>query len=175
VRLRATRNRRNRAREGIHGELDEIEAIKRLKYRYFRSLDCKQWAELGETLSDDATTAYDQGKYSFSGREAILGFLKDALGSPRVVSLHQGHHPEIELTSATTARGTWYLEDMVFFRDANTVLHGAGLLQRRVREGERELEDQAHGVRADVRADRDARGADPDAHALRPRRIGRVP
>jgi len=106
--------------------LDEIEAIKRLKYRYFRALDCKQWAELGETLSDDATTAYDQGKYSFSGRDAILGFLKDALGSPRVVSLHQGHHPEIELTSATTARGSWYLEDMVFFRDANTVLHGAG-------------------------------------------------
>jgi hypothetical protein len=43
-----------------------------------------------------------------------------------VISLHQGHHPEIELTSATTARATWYLEDMVFFRDANTVLHGAG-------------------------------------------------
>jgi hypothetical protein len=105
---------------------DEIEAIKRLKYRYFRALDCKQWADLGETLSDDATTAYDQGKYSFSGRDAILGFLKDALGSPRVVSLHQGHHPEIEMTSATSARGSWYLEDMVFFRDANTVLHGAG-------------------------------------------------
>ena len=106
--------------------LEEIEAIKRLKYRYFRALDCKQWAELGETLSDDATTAYDKGKYSFSGRAAILGFLKDALGSPRVISLHQGHHPEIELTGATTARGTWYLEDMVFFLDANMVLHGAG-------------------------------------------------
>jgi hypothetical protein len=107
-------------------KLDEIEAIKQLKYRYFRALDCKRWDDLGATLTDDATTAYDSGKYAFAGRDTILGFLRDALGSTRVVSLHQGHHPEIEVTSETTARATWYLEDMVFFRDANTVLHGAG-------------------------------------------------
>jgi hypothetical protein len=107
-------------------KLDEIEAIKQLKYRYFRALDCKRWEDLGATLTDDARTAYDSGKYAFQGREAILGFLRDALGSPRVISLHQGHHPEIELLGDTTARATWYLEDMVFFRDANTVLHGAG-------------------------------------------------
>jgi hypothetical protein len=107
-------------------KLDEIEAIKHLKYRYFRALDCKQWEALGETLSEDATTAYDSGKYSFSGRGAILEFLRGALGSPRIVSVHHGHHPEIELTSETTARGTWYLSDTVFFRDANMVLQGAG-------------------------------------------------
>jgi hypothetical protein len=39
--------------------------------------------------------------------------------------MHHGHHPEIELTSETTARGTWYLEDTVFFRDADMVLRGA--------------------------------------------------
>jgi len=107
-------------------KLDEIEAIKQVKYRYFRALDCKQWEALGETLSEDATTAYDSGKYSFQGRTAILGFLRDALGSRRVISLHHGHHPEIELTGESTARGTWYLEDTVFFLDANLVLHGAG-------------------------------------------------
>jgi len=109
--------------------LEEIEAIKQLKYRYFRALDTKQWEELGATLSDDATTAYDEGKYSQQGREAILGFLRDALGSARVISMHHGHHPEIELTSATTARGTWYLQDMVIFRDANTVLHGTAFYE----------------------------------------------
>jgi len=105
--------------------LEEIEAIKQLKYRYFRALDCKDWDLLGATLTEDATTAYDEGRYSFSGREAILGFLRGALGSPRAISMHHGHHPEIEITSATTARGTWYLEDMVIFRDANTVVRGA--------------------------------------------------
>lgn len=107
-------------------KLDEIEAIKQLKYRYFRALDCKRWDDLGETLSEDATAAYDSGRYSFQGRDAILQFLRDALGSPRIISMHNGHHPEIELTSESTARGTWYLQDMVIFRDANMVLHGAG-------------------------------------------------
>lgn len=106
--------------------LDEIESIKQLKYRYFRALDCKQWEDIGLTLADDATTAYDSGRYSFTGREAILTFLRGALGSTRVVSMHHGHHPEIELTSDTTAQGTWYLEDMVAFRDAGSILRGAG-------------------------------------------------
>ena len=106
--------------------LEEIEAIKQLKYRYFRALDTKQWDELGRTLTEDATTAYDSGRYSFQGREAILAFLRDALGSTRMISMHNGHHPEIELTSPTTARGTWYLQDLVIFRDAGSVLQGAG-------------------------------------------------
>ncbi|MFN2377271.1 MAG: nuclear transport factor 2 family protein [Candidatus Binatia bacterium] len=50
---------------------------------------------------------------------------RGALGSPRVVSMHHGHHPEIEFTGADTARGTWYLEDKILFLDANTVLRGA--------------------------------------------------
>ena len=29
------------------------------------------------------------------------------------MTMHQVHHPEIELTSETSARGTWYLEDRV--------------------------------------------------------------
>lgn len=105
--------------------LADLEAIKQLKYRYFRTLDTKCWDELADTLSPDATAAYDSGRYSFDGRDAILAFLRDALGSPRIVSMHQGHHPEIEVTGECTARGTWYLQDMVIFRDAGMVLQGA--------------------------------------------------
>lgn len=104
---------------------DDLEAIRQLKYRYFRALDTKRWDDLAETLTQDATTSYDEGRYAFSGREAILEFLRGALGSPRVLSMHHGHHPEIGMTSGTTARGTWYLEDQVLFLDANTVLRGA--------------------------------------------------
>lgn len=105
--------------------LEDIEAIKQLKYRYFRALDCKHWEELAGTLTADATAAYDGGRYSFQGRQAIVEFLRDALGSPRVVSMHHGHHPEIELDTESAARGTWYLRDMVIFRDAGMVIHGA--------------------------------------------------
>jgi hypothetical protein len=104
---------------------DDLEAIRQLKYRYFRALDCKDWDALAETLTEDATTAYDSGRFAFQGREAIMQFLRGALGSPRVVSMHHGHHPEIEITADGCARGTWYLEDKVIFLDANTLIRGA--------------------------------------------------
>ncbi len=106
-------------------DLDEIEAIKRLKYKYLRCLDTKAWAELAECFVEDAISTYDSGKYTFEGRDQIIGFLEKALGSPTVLTLHQVHHPEIELTSATTGTGTWYLEDMVIDTRSNTTLRGA--------------------------------------------------
>jgi SnoaL-like domain len=105
--------------------LIEIEAIKQLKYKYFRCLDSKRWAELAECFAPDATSSYDGGKYSFQGRDQILGFLERALGRPTMITLHQGHHPEIEITGPTTATGIWYLEDQVIDAKRNTTLRGA--------------------------------------------------
>jgi hypothetical protein len=93
--------------------LEEIEAIKQLKYRYLRYLDTKQWAELKTLFTDDAVCAYDKGRYTYHGRDDIIGFLEGALGRKDILSLHQCHHPEIDVTGDTTAKGTWYLQDMV--------------------------------------------------------------
>lgn len=106
-------------------DLDELEAIKQLKYKYLRCLDTKAWGELAECFLEDATSAYDAGKYTFEGREQVIGFLEKALGPPTMITMHQVHHPEIELTSATTATGRWYLEDMVIDTKHNTTLRGA--------------------------------------------------
>ena len=108
----------------MEADLAEIEAIKKLKYRYFRCLDSKLWEELAECFAEDATTSYSSGKYSLKGLDAIMQFLKKILG-PRVITMHQGHHPEIELTSKTTARGIWALEDYLIDLKANTSLRGA--------------------------------------------------
>ena len=62
--------------------LQEIEAIKRLKYKYMRCIDRKEWDELEECFTDDATAAYSGGKYSYTGRDAILKFLSEAMGAP---------------------------------------------------------------------------------------------
>jgi hypothetical protein len=37
---------------------EDIEAIKRLKYKYFRILDSNLWDELAECFTEQATTAY---------------------------------------------------------------------------------------------------------------------
>jgi hypothetical protein len=95
--------------------IEDIEAIKRLKYRYWRHLDMKQWDELTTCFVEDASVSYGEGKYSFDGVAAIMGFLRDALSVERgAITIHHGHHPEIELTSATTATGTWALYNYMF-------------------------------------------------------------
>lgn len=95
-------------------QLLEIEAIKQLKARYARAVDTKDWALLSQVLAEDARSVYGDGAFAFEGRDAIVDFLKGILDSREMVTMHQSHTPEIELTSETTARGTWYLEDIVF-------------------------------------------------------------
>ncbi len=106
-------------------ELEEIEAIKRLKYKYFRCIDTKRWDELAECFTEDATCAYDSGKYAYAGRDRILGFLEGAMGRGSMITLHQVHHPEIELTGDATATGIWYLEDRVLDTEHDFALQGA--------------------------------------------------
>ena len=67
-------------------DLEALEAIKRLKYRYLRCLDQKLWDEIGECFTEDATAAYSGGEYAWVfdnardtvvpriGAGAILGF-----------------------------------------------------------------------------------------------------
>ena len=102
-------------------ELYEIEQIKRLKWRNMRCLDLKRWDEMAETFAPHCTTGWADGKLAFEGRDAIMAFLKTtpfAVGEV-AITVHQATSPEIELTGATTARGTWRLYNPVWFRDGN--------------------------------------------------------
>jgi hypothetical protein len=116
-------------------DLQELEAIKQLKYRYLRCIDRKLWAELRETLAEDATSAYGGGKYSFQGREQILAFLEKSMSSPKFLSSHTCHHPEIHLTSPTTATGTWALHDTVINLEQGWTLNGSAFYEDRYVKG----------------------------------------
>ena len=105
--------------------LVETEAIKQLKYRYFRFLDGKQWDAMAELFAEDATVAYAGGKLSYTGREQIMDFLRNALGRDSMRTAHHGHHPEIDFTSDTTATGIWALRDTVIDKDNHFTLNGA--------------------------------------------------
>ena len=106
-------------------DLQEIEAIKRLKYKYLRCLDLKLWDEIAECFTEDATAAYSDGKYSFAGRDQIITFLRDALGGYNKITSHRVHQPEIDLSGATTAVGTWALEDIVIETETKSIIRGA--------------------------------------------------
>lgn len=106
-------------------DLVEIEAIKRLKYRYLRCLDQKLWDDLVDVFTPDAIAAYSGGKYTYEGRDAILAFLRDAMGAETFHSSHRCHHPEIDLTGPTTATGVWALDDVVVMTDWDLTVRGA--------------------------------------------------
>jgi hypothetical protein len=110
---------------------DELEAIRRLKYAYFRTLDLKQFDELGELLTEGATASYEDGKTTLAGRSAIVQWLSEALRSPDIITEHHGHHPEIDFTSATTATGTWYLQDRVVVPAADLEIGGTAFYSDR--------------------------------------------
>jgi hypothetical protein len=107
-------------------DLVEIEAIKRLKYRYLRCLDEKLWDELRDCFSEDATSAYSDGQLSFDGRDAILEFLRSAMGAASFHSSHFVHHPEIDLVGPAAATGVWALEDTIIEASAGITIRGAG-------------------------------------------------
>jgi hypothetical protein len=109
--------------------VDDIEAIKQLKARYCRFMDTKDWISYRQCFTDDVTMdTTDSGGSVISGADAFLTFLIAAIGE--VVTVHQCHTPEIELTSATEADGIWAMEDMLRFPDGSE-LHGYGHYQER--------------------------------------------
>ena len=112
-------------------DLVEIEAIKRLKYRYARLLDTKDFDALNELFVKDATASYSGGQLSYEGRDAIVGFLRTALGSTTMLTSHLVGQPEIELTGPDTASGTWALQDMVIIAEQGTEIRGTAFYEDR--------------------------------------------
>lgn len=104
--------------------LDDIRAIEQLKARYFRTMDTKDWAGMRVVFTDSVVVdTTESGGGLISGADEFMAFLRDTLAD--VLTVHHGHTPEIELTSATTATGVWAMEDMLRWPDG-TELHGYG-------------------------------------------------
>ena len=95
-------------------DLVEIEKIKLLKARYFQLLDQKRWDEWQMVFCEDVTidTTQDDSPL-LHGRQAFYEFLPPILEGVKTV--HHGHMPQIELTSPTTATGTWSMEDHLWW------------------------------------------------------------
>ncbi len=111
----------------------ELESIRRLKYAYFRTLDLKQFDDLGNLLTEDVTAAYEDGRTVLEGRSAIVAWLSSVLRDPGMVTMHHGHHPEIAFTSPTMAEGTWYLQDRVIIPAADLEIAGTAFYRDRYR------------------------------------------
>ncbi|MBK1785466.1 nuclear transport factor 2 family protein [Prauserella cavernicola] len=115
-----------------------LEEIKRLKYRYLRCVDLKLWDELEDTLAPEATAEYgtpsNGGPLRFTGRDAILDFLRSTLG-PGIITTHAAGQPEIDI-AGERATGTWSFTDTVLATEHNnTMIAGAAFYEDRYTRG----------------------------------------
>ena len=103
---------------------DDIEAIKRLKARYFRTMDTKDWEGMRAVFTDGVVIdTTESGGGLVTGGDEFMAFLTETLAGARTT--HHGHMPEIVVTSPTTATGIWAMEDRIRWPDGST-LHGSG-------------------------------------------------
>jgi hypothetical protein len=95
----------------------DVLELQKLKARYFRLMDTKQWEKFGDLFTEDlkfyivGDPASASGEPTFDGRQALVGYL--AASHPGKVTVHQGHMPEIEFTGEDTATGVWAMFDWV--------------------------------------------------------------
>ena len=113
-------------------EILEIEAIKQLKARYFRSVDTFDLEGWLDCFTEDCQLLFDAEvrrrdgpeppTFGFNGKQDLIDYWNS--NSNRVESVHHGHMPEIGILSQYEAIGIWAMEDIVEFTDS--LLHGFG-------------------------------------------------
>lgn len=105
----------------------DVRAIERLKYRYVRLLDTKDWEAFADCFTPEATGDY--GGLSFGSREELVGYMRTNLGE-HTITMHHVHHPEIEVCG-DEATGRWYLADRVIVDAYRFALEGAAFYDDR--------------------------------------------
>ena len=106
--------------------MDDLEAIKQVKYRYLRALDTKHWADFADTLTDDVVGDYGSSlgqEHHFTNRNALVEYMRNAMPE-NVITEHRVTHPEITV-DGDEASGIWYLQDRVIVAEFDFMLIGA--------------------------------------------------
>jgi len=109
-------------------DLAAIEEIRQLKYRYFRTLDLKEWEEFGDCLAEDVvarygTQAMDEPLH-FDNRDEVVDYMSGNLGTG-IITVHIANHPEIQV-DGDRATGSWAFEDTVIVPDFKVQIRGGG-------------------------------------------------
>lgn len=113
--------------------MDDYEAIRRLKARYCRFLDTKDYGAWKALFAPDVVVKLDMA-ISTGGADGQTApdlngldeFVPVVLGGvEHAQTKHHVHTPEIDLTSDTTASAIWAMEDLLLFPDGGE-LFGAG-------------------------------------------------
>jgi hypothetical protein len=108
--------------------LMDMEAIRQLKYAYFRCVDTANLEELATLFHEDVTVHFIGGSYEWKvqGKQDYVNNI-GASFSREAVGQHNAHHPEIQMLSETEATAIWYLEDNMWILNHNARTRGTAL------------------------------------------------
>ena len=96
--------------------LEDIRAIKTLKYRYLRACDRKDPDGVRDCLDPVACVIAYEGFPRFESREAFVDIFAAMACKPSIIDMHHGQNPDITLTGPDSATGVWDL----FFHSMDT-------------------------------------------------------
>jgi hypothetical protein len=99
--------------------LADLESIRRLRARYCRCIDTKQWGRLRTLFADDARFEGFASAPSGSGPDVFVAGVSKRLGD--AISVHQCHMPDIVFTGDDEARGVWAMFDYLEWPDRGRV------------------------------------------------------
>lgn len=106
--------------------LEDIEAIKQLKHRYFLCCDRKQPAAVRDCFVDGPMTI-DYGRIGvFDNADAMVEVFAQLACQEHIVEMHHAQNPQIGLTSPTTAKATWGLYYYMINTDEDSVTQLGG-------------------------------------------------
>lgn len=98
----------------------QLEQIRQLKARYFRLMDTQQWDQFPSCFTADIHARYEGVPRAstdlpldieISGRDELVNGIRELMTGAQ--SIHQGFMPELRLTGADSAEGTWSMFDYV--------------------------------------------------------------
>jgi hypothetical protein len=112
---------------------EDYNQIFKLRARYFRFLDTKQWEDFRGLFTDDLDVVIEGAVLAgggardhvsrWSGGDAFAAHVRNLVGG--ALTVHHGHMHEIDIVSPTEARGVCAMEDIVEYPDGRT-LNGQG-------------------------------------------------
>jgi hypothetical protein len=105
--------------------LEDIHAIRDLKFRYLRACDRKKPEDVRDCLDPNHAIIAYEGFPPFDNRDAFVQIFQEMGCKPNIIDMHHGENPQIVLTGPDTATGKWDLFFQSIDTAAGTVLQMA--------------------------------------------------
>jgi len=136
-------------RDVVLRRIQDLEAIKQLKAKYFWCVDKKLWIDWASVFTEDIEADFSDDFSRLAGRpidgvirgrHKLVSMISASLPK-EITSVHQGHMPQIEFTGPDTATGVWQLQDCIddgdrqligfgYYRDGYVRQNGQWLIKR---------------------------------------------